>query len=179
MGIAAPAWLELMDREYLRHFVPGGGSAVKLTVGDALALQAVRAGLKSIAGKHCFSWAEVDSGMVRLNLIQDFFFAVSRQIDWEGLAQRWIQRAFDDNGYKWPADGEPASLAEISAANELPPISFLTISTGGWTRISCVTATWPPTSERQCAISRATVPAPRTGSCHERSLSGYGATSGC
>ena len=35
MGVTAETWLDLIDREYLRQFISGGGSAVKFVEADA------------------------------------------------------------------------------------------------------------------------------------------------
>src|SRR5882724_8090898 len=119
MAIAAGEWLSIIEREYLSRFVFGGGAVVKFAIGDNATLVDVRRQLKQLAREGTFQWVSVDSATIRLHMIQDFFFAIATQIDWEALAQRWVESTFFVNHYNWPRPGEAVPIQELSSANDV------------------------------------------------------------
>ena len=54
MTIAAPHWLDLMQREYLDDFIPSGGGAIRFAVADAGALESLRTALAGRAPRAAF-----------------------------------------------------------------------------------------------------------------------------
>ena len=108
-----------MDLEYLRLFIPSSGSAVKFAIGDDAMLAAVGDRLAAQAANEKYLFVQVDGASTKLHLIQDFFFALSRAIDWEGLAQNRLEVLFNEHGFKWPHPGRKSSLAEISSLNDV------------------------------------------------------------
>lgn len=119
MAISVEEWLSIIECEYLHRFVPGGGAAVKFLVGDDPALGDIRRQLEQRARDGTFQWVSVDAATTRLHMIQDVFFAIARQIDWEALAQRWVESTFIVNHYNWPRPGEAVPIQELSAANDV------------------------------------------------------------
>jgi hypothetical protein len=117
MAIGVREWLDVIDREYLRSFIVEGGSAIKFLVADEAGLNALQEELKAKALEHGLVFAAVDSANVKLHMMQDLFFAISRQIDWEADAQFFIESLFQRYAYKWPAAGRPAAMSEIGEAN--------------------------------------------------------------
>lgn len=122
MAVAANDWLDIIHREYLRRFIPEGGAAVKFVTGDDDVLREVRLRLKELAGEARLDWVEIDSAATRLHMIQDVFFAIARQIDWDGLAQRWVEQAFRQHRYDWPRASEAVPIQELADANDLDPL---------------------------------------------------------
>jgi hypothetical protein len=119
MPVAATNWLNLIDLEYMRHFALEGGSAVKFAVGEDHVLAQIQQRLQALATDQGYVFVEVDGAQTKLHLIQDFFFALSKQIDWEHLAQLRIEALFDEHSFKWPHPGHVAPLAEIADINKV------------------------------------------------------------
>jgi hypothetical protein len=122
MAVVLKEWLGLIDNEYLREFIVNGGAAVKFLVADDAGTRALNAGLIDQAAKHGLVFVSVSSVDVKLHMIQDVFFAVSRQIAWEADAQHFVEGLFQRQGYQWPSPGEPVALTEIAEANKVDAI---------------------------------------------------------
>ena len=114
MAVRLSDWLGLVEREYLRRFVPGGGSAIKFVTGDEGVIAEVRVRLESAATAGAFDLIPIDAAATKLHMIHDVFFAVARRINWEASAQRWVETIFKSNGYEWPRPGEPVPIQELS-----------------------------------------------------------------
>lgn len=119
MAVSVDEWLALIGREYLRRFVPSGGAAVKFVMGDDDVLAGVRRRLEALAGERGFPFVAVEAATTKLHMIQDVFFVIARSIDWDALAQCWVEAAFAENRYEWPRPGEPVSIQELSDANRI------------------------------------------------------------
>jgi hypothetical protein len=122
-------WITSIRTEYLRDFIAGGGSAVKFVVPDEgapIVLSAIREAALGLG----YLAASVDAGETKVQLIDQLFFAVSRQIDWEALAQAIRVRAISESGYALPADGL-LSIGSIADANSAEQ-NFVRISLERW-----------------------------------------------
>ncbi len=118
MAVILKKWLELIDKEYLRDFIVKGGAAVKFVVADDAGIAALDTALVGQAAEHGLVFARVSSADVKLHMMQQVFFAVSRQIDWEADAQRFVEGLFQRHGYQWPNPGKPVVLKDIADANQ-------------------------------------------------------------
>ena len=119
MAVRSPDWLDLMRREYLRRFVPGGGSAIKFVVGADSDLTEIRHSLEGFARDGGLHVVAVNAASTKIHMIQDVFFAAARSIDWERLAQTWVEELFRSNQYAWPRPGESVALTEVAVANDV------------------------------------------------------------
>src|SRR5271166_468125 len=119
MGVTAEAWLELIDREYLREFVSLGGSAVKFVEGDAGRLNEIQARLAALAEQHGLASCRVDASQTKLHMIQDIFFAISRSLDWPAMAQVFVEALVTEHGYGWPRPGGGVTFQNVAAYNEI------------------------------------------------------------
>ena len=119
MAVMLQEWVELIDKEYLRDFIVNGGAAVKFVVADDAGIAALHAALTGRTAEHGLVFASISSADVKLHMIQDVFFAVSRQINWEADAQRFVEGLFQRQGYRWPSPGEPVALTEIAEVNKV------------------------------------------------------------
>lgn len=119
MAVALTEWLDLIDREYLRTFISQGGAAVKFVVSNDARINEIGNSCAQLAERHGFVFASVNSAAVRLHMMQDIFFAVSRQIDWDADAQRFMEGLFQRKGYQWPRAAEPVEFKEIADANQV------------------------------------------------------------
>src|SRR5262245_28737856 len=117
MAVIADTWLDLIDREYLGHFISGGGSAVKFLEGEAGRIEDVQARLADLAGRHGLTSCRVDASATKLHMIQDVFFAISRSLDWAGMAQGFIEALLARQGYAWPPSQGSVSVQDLAAHN--------------------------------------------------------------
>ena len=118
-GSRRNAWLDLIDREYLREFVSGGGSAVKFVEGEAEQLDEIQARLVALAEQHELASCRIDASQTRLHMIQDIFFAISRSLDWPAMAQAFVEALVTKQGYRWPRPGGGVTFQDLAAYNEI------------------------------------------------------------
>ena len=82
--IATEEYLDFQRKEYLADFVRKGGAAVKLVVApDNTRAASFSVGLAETASGEGFTFARVDAAETRVHMIDQIFFAVARQIDWD------------------------------------------------------------------------------------------------
>lgn len=119
MAVSETDWLDLIQREYLSRFIPGGGAAVKFIVGEDELLSQVHKRLATMSKERRLEFVAVDAAATKLHMIQDVFFAIARQIDWDALAQRWVEAVFRKHQYEWPQVGKAVPIRDLSLANKL------------------------------------------------------------
>jgi hypothetical protein len=117
MTVAASEWVDLIEREYLKRFIRDGGSAIKFVLGDDAVLAHVGDRLRTFAGSHNGRFVAIDAAATKLHMIQDVFFAVAREIDWEALAQHRVETMFRDLHYDWPTPGAATPLSAVAERN--------------------------------------------------------------
>lgn len=118
MSVTSREWLRLIEEEYLSSFIPAGGAAVKFVVApDAAMVETLVREFDALAARHELVRVHLDSAETRLHMIQDVFFAISRQIDWRGLAQSFVERLFAERRYLWPLPGQAVTITDLAAAN--------------------------------------------------------------
>jgi hypothetical protein len=112
-------WLTVIEREYLRDFIPQGGSAVKFAVvSPSLEADEVGGGLARLARENGCLYAAVDATTTKLHMIDQFFFAVARQIDWDDLARRFLRRLLAEGGFTLPTGSMALDYSSIADAND-------------------------------------------------------------
>ena len=114
-------YVAFLDRDYLHGYVDGGGAALKFVVppDDGSATEFVER-FGEVAQRARFQVANVDSAKTRVHLLEQVFFAVARQVDWDGLATVATHAALASAGYPPPADGRLA-LDGIAAHYRVDP----------------------------------------------------------
>jgi hypothetical protein len=117
MAVAAAEWLDLIEREYLSGFVTEGGAAVKFAVGEEAELASLRERLGALSARHELTFVHLDAAATRLHMIQDVFFAVARTLDWDAMAQHFVEALFDRQGYEWPRPGEAVAIHQVAEHN--------------------------------------------------------------
>ena len=80
MGADAAELLRTWKTEYVDHFVSEGGAAAKVVVADAGDRSSFINDLQQASLDANFRFAHVSGYNVRIHLIQQLFFALSRQI---------------------------------------------------------------------------------------------------
>ena len=115
--IAPEDYAEFLGAEYLRGYVDDGGAAVKfvLPASDEDAAR-LSTRLRESAVGAGFTVARVDAATTKVHLIEQVFFAVSRQVDWDALAASTARRALEAAAYP-VAEGADLSVDAIAAAN--------------------------------------------------------------
>lgn len=99
-------YIPFLEREYLHGYVDQGGAAVKFVVPeDDDAAQEFMACFGAGARKTGYAVCQVDSAETRVHLLEQVFFAIARQIDWDELAGIATRRALREAGYPEPEDG--------------------------------------------------------------------------
>jgi len=115
--MGADDYAVFLGREYLTDYVPSGGGSVKVSViGHAEVADRFARKLSSVAGDHDCLFASVSAETVKVHLVDQLFFAVSRQVDWEQLAAAVVRSAYD--AIAVPAPGSLA-VTGVAAAHDL------------------------------------------------------------
>ena len=106
MAVALDEWVRCLDNEYLADFIAGGGSAVRLIVApDVDAVDTALATLAGVALEWGYGLAWVNAGQTKVQLIEQLFHAVARQIDWETGIKHWLRGQLEKSGYTIPESG--------------------------------------------------------------------------
>ncbi|MGH9131510.1 MAG: BREX system ATP-binding domain-containing protein [Acidimicrobiales bacterium] len=114
--IALDDCLDVIDGEYLHGFVDGGGAAVKFgVVPDEAAAASFSKWLGVLGEEAGYAVARVDAATTRVHLLEQVFFEVARQVDWDGLAAVTARRALEDAGYPAPPENPDASLDQTAS----------------------------------------------------------------
>jgi hypothetical protein len=119
MAVEFAEWLRLLETEYLDGFIAQGGAAVKLVV--APDVNAVSETLAHVAGRavekeYLVAW--VDSSQVKVQMVDQLFHSVARQVDWVEAMERWLRERFMENGYTLPENVPLTNIDAIAAAND-------------------------------------------------------------
>ncbi len=102
--IDAEEYIGFLDSEYLRGYVDTGGCAVKFAVADESAAPSFRDQLVRKGRDADYVVATVDAATTRVHLMEQVFFEVARQVDWDGLANKALRAATIAAGYPPPSD---------------------------------------------------------------------------
>ena len=121
MPITLENWLAPIRQEYLDSFIPDGGGAVRFVVADDATLPALRERLTAAATDAGLLVIRIDTAATRLHLLHFVFFAIAKELDWEGLIQKRLENLVTDAGYRWPHPGRPTSLAALAESNGIAP----------------------------------------------------------
>lgn len=109
------SYLEFLSKEYLTDFIRRGGAAVKfvVTVDDATR-ERFAGGMAEAAAGEGLAFARIDSDVTRAHQVDQLFFELSRQLDWEGSAGRFVRSVYESVSF--PVPDEPGALAVEDAA---------------------------------------------------------------
>lgn len=116
MHVNEEEWLEAIRREYLQTFIRDGGATVKFVVPlENIDREQLKCNLCKMAEEENYAVAVVDAAQTRSHMIDQVFFAVSRQIDWKVLASAFVRQLLSENG--WSVPSEDCSLSRIAELN--------------------------------------------------------------
>lgn len=109
------SYLEFLSKQYLGDFIRQGGASVKFVVSaDVRVSHRFHAGLAEAAAAEGYAYARIDSATTKVHQVDQVFFALARQLDWEGLAAHFVRTAYD--AVSFPVPDEPGELAVAAAA---------------------------------------------------------------
>jgi hypothetical protein len=114
-------YVAFLEGDYLRGYVEDGGAALKFVVPpDDLSAAAFIERFAASAERAGFGVAKVDAAETRVHLLEQVFFAVARQVDWDGLATVATRAALASAGYPATPDG-PVALDGLAAHYRVEP----------------------------------------------------------
>lgn len=124
MAIPATQWSAVLEREYLAQFIPFGGAASKIAVAPvemSAPLSSPRAllPLETAALERGFVVARVSSRVTKVQMVDQIFFAVARQINWDDLTRNWLLKQFAANGFEVAPDADLSDLEAVARAHGL------------------------------------------------------------
>jgi hypothetical protein len=119
MDLTLDEWLATVEDEYLRQFITQGGAAVKFAVVPSAetsrALQ--RALIEAAVAQGCQA-AVVDAAATRIHMIDQVFFAVARQVNWDALALAVVRDVLAEARLFVPTGEERLTYSELAALNQ-------------------------------------------------------------
>lgn len=115
-------YLDFLRKEYLDSFIAEGGAAVKFAVPlDATTPHDLPAPLRREATDAGHAFAFVDSASKRVDRIEQIFFDVARQLDWDDLARAIAHRALKELGFGDVRAGASLELERIARDHGYEP----------------------------------------------------------
>lgn len=119
MFVTLDDWISTIEREYLSDFIPRGGAAVKFVVAPDRRMQfAVRDRIEVLAIQNRYQYAYVDAGHARIHMIDQLFFAVSRQVDWDALTRRYVREMLIRERFAIPEDPSELTYRQLASLND-------------------------------------------------------------
>lgn len=111
-------WLSVIRREYLQDFVKQGGAAVKFVVPiNGPEMSTIKSGLQRLAEEEGFLYADVDAATVKIHLIEQLFYQVAKQVDWDNLVYAFLRKTLQEANYKLPESRNGFNLRQIAVLN--------------------------------------------------------------
>lgn len=112
--LKADDYAAFLAREYMAAYLPGGGAAVKVAVvGDGGAADRLEAALAAATTEHGGLHVSVSAESTRMHMVDQIFYAVSRAVDWKGLAAAHVRAAYEMSAFPAPS-GSGLSVAEVA-----------------------------------------------------------------
>ena len=114
----ADEYAAFLGAEYLGGYVPAGGGSVKVAVtGDADVAERFASSVAAAAHEHDCLFAGVSAETTKAHMVDQVFFAVSRQVDWEAVSAALVRSAYD--AIAVPAEPGRISVVEVAADHDL------------------------------------------------------------
>jgi len=112
-------YASFLAREYLAEYLPAGGAAVKVAVvGADGAADRLESALAAATVGHEGIFVSVAADSVRVHMIDQIFFAISRALDWQALAEVNVREAYDAAAFPVP-DGCGLTITEVARHHEV------------------------------------------------------------
>ncbi len=119
MSLDSAEWTRLLQIEYLSDFIQSGGSAVKIAVVRPEHASAAAQSVTRSADDLGYQVAQASAGRTRIHMIDQLFYAVARQTDWDALTERWLRTLLRENGVSVPDTTALQETETIAGLNGL------------------------------------------------------------
>lgn len=117
-ALGADSYAAFLGEEYLGSYLPAGGGSVKLVVaGDTEVADRFEASLRAETDRRGGVMVSVSAETTRVHMVDQVFFAVARQVDWEQIAVAFIHAAYDDIAV--PATPGRLQVVEVAEDHDL------------------------------------------------------------
>jgi hypothetical protein len=115
-------YADFLAVEYLNSYIAGGGAAVKFVVAaENESADRISRSVRERAAGSGYVPVRVDAVDVRVHMIDQVFFAVARQIDWDAFAARSVRAAFAAADHPVPDSSEDISVEAVAAHYRTDP----------------------------------------------------------
>ena len=119
-GMSSDDYAAFLGKEYLSSYLPAGGGSVKLVVtGDGDVADRFERSLRAEADQQDVLMVSLSAETTKAHMIDQVFFAVARQIDWDQVAMAIVSTAYDDIAV--PATPGRLTVAEVADDHDLDP----------------------------------------------------------
>jgi hypothetical protein len=116
--MGADYYTGFLSEEYLGSYLPAGGGSVKLVVaGDTDVADRFETSLRAEAGRRDVVTVSVSAETMKAHMIDQVFFAVSREVDWDRIADALVHAAYDDIDI--PATPGRLQVAQVAEDHDL------------------------------------------------------------
>jgi transposase-like protein len=116
--MGSDAYVAFLGEQYLASYLSAGGGSVKLVVaGDAGVADRFERSLCAVADQRQCLTVHLSAETTRAHMIDQVFFAVARQVDWDRIAAAVVSIAYDDIAV--PATPGRLTVAEVAADHDL------------------------------------------------------------
>jgi len=116
----ADAYATFLGQEYLATYLPAGGGSVKFVVaGDADVADRFEQFLRAEADQQQCLMVQLSAETTRVHMIDQVFFAVARQVDWNQVAAALVRAAYDEIAV--PATPGRLTVSEVADDHDLDP----------------------------------------------------------
>ena len=118
--LGAEEYASFVGREYLASYLPVGGGSVKIAVtGDTDVADRFASVLRSEAESRECQLISVSAETTRVHMIDQVFFAVARELDWQQIAVALVTAAYD--AIALPASPGRLAVTEVAADQDVDP----------------------------------------------------------
>jgi bacteriophage exclusion system BrxC/D-like protein len=116
--MGADDYAGFLGKEYIGSYLPAGGGSVKLVVaGDSEVANRFERSMRAETEGRRGLMVDVSAETTRAHLVDQVFFAVARQVDWDAIASTLLQAAYDDIAV--PASPGRLRVAEVAEDHDL------------------------------------------------------------
>lgn len=119
-SMSSGVYADFLGEEYLASYLPSGGGSVKIVVaGDAEVADRFERSLRAVAEQQHALMVSLSAETTKVHMIDQVFFTVARQIDWDQVAAAIVGTAYDHIAV--PATRGRLTVAEVAADHDLDP----------------------------------------------------------
>ena len=117
-AVRPETWLQFARQEYLETFIREGGAAIKFPIPlDEQARDSVLSAVAGAATELDYFIAHVSAAETKVHMIDQIFFRVAEQVEWEELSERVLVRLCETEGYQPPDRTAAPFLQRIAEKN--------------------------------------------------------------